>query len=286
MRRLTLLLLLGVMGLAVIAGTAHAARPGPSIPKPREPGNGWQVGAVSDVSSVNRAEMQLAHSCPIAVPAPGEAYSYSLVGITESNFTVRMGYIVLGSDGASATCYNTPDQGSQCCSGWARWFVQVLNPSGEEVYWKISRAGEANPPPASSCSSGDGTCNGYPFSFGRTGPDTWTFWFDWISKAKVRIPGSGNALQKIYFLGEVSDAGGVMGPRTALTTYRVTGGSTWLEPEVASSFYSGLSCTDGYGVHSPNEGPPRNNGTAYWSTEAGSGVTCVEGDLWTTTASP
>jgi hypothetical protein len=280
-----LFLLLSVLTLfAGFGGTAHADDPW----RPKPPMGGLQAGATSDLPNVDRLEMQLAHSCPIQVPSsPGAAYSYSIVGITDTNYVVRMGYIVLQSDGANASCYHTPTAGSVCCSGWARWFVQVLRPDGSEAYWKISRRGEANPPPASSCSSGDGTCNGYPFSIGRVGNETWNFWFDWISKARVRVPGSGNTLKKAYYLAELSGtngvAGGVLGPRTALTTYRYFNGTAWVEPGTAQSFYFNLTCNAPYGVESTGLGPPRSNGVRYHATAAGSGVTdssCTNGILW------
>jgi len=286
MRRFALAGVLLLLTAVALGGLAEAAPPGASIPHPKAPGQGIQAGAMSSVSGVDRAEMQLGHACPIQVPStPGAAYSYSLVGVTDTGYVLRIGYIVLQSDGGSASCYTTPDSGSTCCSGWARWFIQILDPNGNEAYWKISRAGEANPPPASSCSSGDGTCNGYPFSFGRTSPDTWTFWFDWIAKGRIRVPGSGSKLIKVYFLGELGGTNGglgdVMGPRTALTTYRVTGSATWQEPSTAEAVYFNLFCSDGYGARSPGLGPARNNNVAYHETEAGSRVTCdPDGTLW------
>ncbi len=291
-KHLLLGLVLAGATAVVLAASVAAARPGPQIPKPLKPETGIQLGAKSTVTGVDRVEMQLAHACPILVPTTtGGAYSYSVVAVTNTDYVLRMGYIVLQSDGSGATCYNTPGAGSQCCSGWARWFIQVLDPSGNEMYWKISRPGEANPPPASSCSSGDTTCSGYPLFFGRTGTDTWTFWFDWISKARVRVPGSGSSLKEVYYLGELGgtngELGSVMGPRTALTTYRVTGSGVWQEPSSAQAVYYNVSCNDGYGVNSPGFGPSRNNGKSYWNTAVGSGVTCdQDGTLWSAPASP
>src|SRR5215213_4244948 len=137
MFRLASVAVLAFVAIAVLAlsGSVAAAPPASEAWKPKPIGQGLQVGVVSDVSGVERAEMQLDHACPINVPAsPGAAYSYSLVGITDTNYTVRMGYVVLQSDGASASCYLTPGAGSICCSGWAHWFVQVLRPDGSEAY--------------------------------------------------------------------------------------------------------------------------------------------------------
>lgn len=280
------LLSLGALAivLVVLSETTFAA----TNYHPKAPGaaGAIQVGATSSVAGTDRAEMQLEHACPIAVPVtPGAAYSYSLVGVTDKDFVIRMGYLVRQSDGVGATCYNTPDSGSQCCSGWGRWFIQVLRSDGSEAYYKESRAGEANPPPASSASSGDGTMNGYPFSFGRVGNDTWNFWFDWVSKARVRVAGSGNQLKQLYFLAELSGTNGVLGdvvgPRTALTTFRYWNGSTWVEPSSAVSFATGgTPCPLGYGVEAAGLGPARANGRQYHATSAGSDVTCDSDGLW------
>ena len=285
---------------SLIVGSAIAAPPegkGPggngggtsSLPKPKLPGaaGAIQVGArgsLADLDSVDRAEMQLSHGCPIEVPtATGSAYSYSLVGKTANDWTLRMGYMVLQSDGATASCY-LRDGGSVCCSGWARWFIQVFDNTGKEVYWKLSRAGEANPPPASSADSGDDTFNGYPFSFVISG-DTATFYFDWITKARVRL-GNAGLLTEVYFMGELTSsvADDVMGPRTALTTFRVwSGGPSWIEPSPAVAISFGASCAlhgVAYAGRSPSQ---RNDGVYYHSTAVGSGVECSASGstLWT-----
>lgn len=254
-------LLAVVLIAAFAAATATAARPdfGADQWKPKKPGAGLQVGVESGALTANyiRAEMQLKHESPIVAPsAAGSAYSFSIVAETDTGFFIRMGYVVLQSDG-----------------GLARWFIQILDASGSEKYWKLSRAGEANPPPASSCSSGDGTCDGYPFSLGTSKRDNWQFWFDWISKANVRVNGSGSRIVRVYYLGEVSHAGQLMGPRTALTTYRVTTGATWDRPGAKAFYAGGATCAD-YGVDFAGT-TTRADGQTYNSTAAGSGVGCA-----------
>src|SRR5206468_1347023 len=120
-------------------------------------------------------DMKLAHvtandASNIRAPGPGASYSYSIGAYTTTGYWLQMGYIVLGSDG----------------NGLARWFVQVLKPDGSTLEWKLSRAGEANPPPACSACSG-GSTDGYPFAFTTTARGEWTFWFDGITKDRVRL---------------------------------------------------------------------------------------------------
>jgi hypothetical protein len=252
-----------------LAGTA-LARPdfGTSQWKPKKPGDGIQVGANAMLDKPYKGvDMQLKHEWPIVAPStPMSAYSFSVIGVTNTGHFVRMGYIVPQSDGG----------------GLARWFVQILDGAGNEKYWKLSRAGEANPPPASSCSSGDGTCDGYPFYVGSTRPDTWQFLFDGISKANVRVAGSGSSIVEVYFLGEVRHAGELMGPRTALTTFRVQASSGWVEPASAQAFYSNVdtnACPFGVELR-PLENATRADGKTYRATAAGSGVACTTDDLW------
>jgi hypothetical protein len=265
------ILIIATAGFA-LAGVSEAAKPTPTLLRPKLPGaaGALQIGIHSSLAATdgfNRAEMQLKHESPIIQPTtPGSAYSFSLIGVTNNGWRLRMGYIVYESD----------------TDGWARWFIQVFDNTGKEVYWNVSRAGETNPPPASSCSSGDGTCNGYPFSFGLTSSNTWTFWFDWISKARVRLTGAGSALTDVYFLGELTGAGSgeTMGPRTALTTYRVwNGGPSWVEPATATRAELGLACGSEYGVTSAGLGPARANNVQYHATIVGSGVSCND-PLW------
>ncbi len=226
-----------VSGLLLGSGAlAVAAPPDPcsSSCKPKAPGLGLQAG-VTSVSGAgfstltNRAETQIAHEGVITAPSlAGSSCCYSLVGITENGYVLRMGYIVLAGE-----------------NGLARYFVQVLAPNGSEHYWLLSRAGAANPPPACSACSGDTTVLGYPFSFGLTRSGTWTFWFDWIAKAQVKIPAS--TLTQVYFLGEVSQAGMALDARKALTTYRVWSsavGGDWAEPTTATVYRSNTSCDE------------------------------------------
>lgn len=263
-------MLLAAVAALALAGTAVAARPdfGADQWKPKKPGAAVQVGAVASVGDgFKAAEFQLKHEWPIVAPATQySAYSFSVVGETDTGFFVRMGYIVLQSDGG----------------GLARWFVQILDKSGKEKHWVLSRAGEANPPPASSCSSGDGTCEGYPFFVGSTKLDTWQFLFDGITKSNVRVKGSGSTISQVWFLGEVSHDGDLMGPRTALTTFRVLNGDGWQEPASASGYYSKVDTTAcPYGVERrPEEDTTRANLQTYKATAAGTGIDCTTGALW------
>ena len=94
MFRLASITVLALVAISVpaLGGSVAAAPPVSELWKPKPIGQGLQVGVVSEVAGVERAEMLLDHTCPINVPtAPGAAYSYSLVGITDTNYTVRMG---------------------------------------------------------------------------------------------------------------------------------------------------------------------------------------------------
>ena len=175
-----------------------------------------------------------------------------------------MGYIVVGGDG-----------------GLARWFIRVYDPSGAEVYWKLSRAGEANPPPGCSACSGDNTTDGYPYSFGVTQTNTWTFWFDWISKAQYKNAKLGKALIRAYYLGEVTGdiPGTSLEPRKALTTYSVTkGNGAWLQPGAVVYRAPGVSCDTSNGLdrtdydvdYSSTDLHQRNDGKWYHSIVVGS----------------
>jgi hypothetical protein len=271
-----------VIASVIWAGASQAAPPNRAVPKPKPlfASGAVQVGAHGSLAGLpvaDRAEMQLGHACPIQVPsASNAAYSYSLVGKTSNGWQIRMGYIVLQSDGANASCY-LRDGSSRCCSGWARWFIQVYDGAGREVYWNLSRAGEANPPPAASASSGDDTVNGYPFSFVLSG-NTASFYFDWISKARVRLSNPG-VLTDVYYVGDLDSAlpSDSMGPRTALTTYRVwNGGPSWIEPSPATALYFGAQCPP-FGVAYVGRSPSaRRDGVKYHSTAAGSGTACSD----------
>ena len=244
-----------------LAGTALAARPGSGASHPALPGTGVQAGAESGMlpATASRVEMQLGHESNIVAPNSG-AYSYSVLGVTDTGYRLRMGYIVLAGE-----------------SGLARWFIQVFDNNDSEVYWKLSRAGETNPPPGCSACSGDNTTDGYPFAFGYTNANTWTFWFDWITKAQYKSAKAGNRLIKVYYLAETASAPELMGPRLALKTFRVwpDAASGWTEPD-ATAFYSmNASCT--YGLEVKNALYL----DAYHSIRAGSGVSgCPTGQLW------
>ncbi|HLF78315.1 MAG TPA: hypothetical protein VJB57_12590 [Dehalococcoidia bacterium] len=242
--------------------------PCPDSCRPKAPGLGIQAGVTSVngagfSAATDRVETQVAHEGTIVAPSlTGSSYSYSLVGITEHRYVLRMGYIVLAGE-----------------NGFARFFVQVLKPNGSPHYWLLSRAGAANPPPACSACSGDTTTAGYPFSFGLTRSGTWTFWFDWISKAQVKVPAS--RLTQVYFLGEVSHAAMSLDPRKALTTYRVWSssvGGDWSEPAGASVYRSNTACNDAdgsqtndYDVQRSAENVTiRNDNKTYKSTLVGS----------------
>lgn len=253
-----------VFVLAISGGTALAVPSPAGDFKPRAPGLGVQAGVTSFVIDVNRAETQIKHESTIVAPTTaGSSYSYSLVGITDTGYVLRMGYIVLAGE-----------------NGLARWFIRVYNSAGAEVYWNMSRAGAANPPPACSACSGDTTTQGYPYSFGWTGTNTVSFWFDWILKARVKLTGVGSSLKQVYFLGEVNNSEIGMDPRKALTTYRVTKGQgTWTEPASADVYYSsGASCKDTDGAqyadfdvqHTAGDTQVRNDGQTYKSTTVGS----------------
>jgi len=250
-------------------GRASAAPPDPcpaATCRPKVPGSGAQAGVTQEGNlpvNVDRAETQVGHESVIIPPAsPGASYSHSLVGVTETGYTVRMGYIVLGGD-----------------NGLARWFIRVYDSTGKEVYWKLSRAGEANPPPGCSACSGDTTTQGYPYSFGVTQANTWTFWFDWIAKAQVKDARIGKQLLRVYYLGEVTGdiEGTTLESRKALTTYRVTkGNGAWLEPE-AIVYRANYTCDTSDGVEKRTEYDveyaglqQRNDGQKYHSIVAGS----------------
>jgi hypothetical protein len=251
---------------ALLATTALGQSPDPcpaATCRPKFPGYGVQAGLTSAVSNVDRAETQIAHEATIVAPtASGSSYSYSIVAETDTHWVMRMGYIVLANE-----------------QGLARWFVRIYDDKGVEKQWSLSRAGAANPPPACSACSGDTTTQGYPFSFGLTQANTWTFWFDWITKLQYKNSAAGTKLIKVYFLGEANSSNIGMDPRKALTTYRLTlGQGSWFEPTSVTVYSSSAACNDTDGAQyadfdvqrTATDTQVRNDGKTYRSTTVGS----------------
>ena len=299
--RLGLAVAVAAVALASIAGPAAAQRPAFSLAKPHRfgvptPGDSNQFVQVAAHSSsgradgytVNGVETKVRHEATIVAPNADASYSFSAGAYTTSGYWLQMGYIVLGSDG----------------NGLARWFVQILNPDGSTHTWKLSRAGEANPPPACSACSGDAGAGGYPFAFTSDSSGNWTFWFDGIVKVKVSLGAAHNRVDtgRIYFLGEVTapqvrDGGGqyhnIMGPRSTVRTLRLWSNQAgnWTEPTSAQAAYYGSP----YGTVGPGACPPSPYGITYlnrsWDSyvnawhhnvKAGSTVSCTPAgqNLW------
>ncbi|HEV2172162.1 MAG TPA: hypothetical protein VGR71_01290, partial [Nitrospira sp.] len=138
-------------------------------------------------------------------------------------------------------------------------------------------AGAANPPPACSACSG-GSTDGYPYSFGSKGNGNWTFWFDWITKARVNLSGSGNTIQQLFYVGEVNATGVTMSQRTALVTMAAWNGS-WVDAAPANTYYNGGASCSVYGLAPQGTYTNGNQGT-FHSLLAGSGAGCATNPLW------
>lgn len=229
--------------------------------------------AAADGGAPGGVDMKLAHvasnnAANIKSPSPGSSYSYSIGAYTTTGYWLQMGYMVLGSDG----------------DGLARWFVQVLDRNGALVEWKLSRAGEANPPPACSACSG-GSTDGYPFAFTATAKGEWTFWFDGITKDRVRLTANDVALDStrgIYYMAEVTaakSASEVMGPRTSLRTLSLwsSRSRTWVEAAHATAVYASSdgqrNCVQ-YGAQNAGTYTAGNYPGVAHSIIAGSGINC------------
>jgi hypothetical protein len=255
---LTAVALTAALALAQFVEAARPPSPSPATPRchrfgaptPGDNNQFIQVAAKSggtrtdDVSTINGLDFKLAHvdvASQIVAPTSG-AYCYSVGGFTTSGRWLQMGYMVLAGE-----------------NGLARWFVQVLDTDGTTLTWKLSRAGEANPPPACSACSG-GSTDGYPFGFNSIMQGKWTFYFDGISKAKVDL-GSDTALDssRLYYIGEVSAANAgaqTMQPRVTLRTLTLWSNAerNWRESSSASAEYycsPGASNCDSYGIEHP-----------------------------------
>lgn len=286
---LTLLAVSVVFGHSAVGGRggrAVAAAPPPTVSKPhpfaRQTDAGQQFVQVAAHStqaypglaaSVNGIETKIAHESPIVAPNADASYSFSAGAYTTTGYWLQMGSIVLGSDGG----------------GLARWFVQVLNCGSATattacttVYWKLSRAGEANPPPACSACSGDAGTGGYPYAFTSDGSGTWTFWFDGLTKAKVSLGAANRTVDpsQVYFLGEVTAASNVtsniMGPRHTIRTLRLwsTSAGAWAEAQSAQAEYYLNPSACPYGIASLGLVFDTYTGTSYHAVKAGSTVAC------------
>jgi hypothetical protein len=293
--RIAVIPLIGIIALIMLAGGVPPARAATvtSLPRPHRFGlqtagettQFIQVAAAntagrSDGAIINGVDMKLAHvlnndAANIIAPGRAASYSFSIGAYTTTGYWLEMGYIVLGDDG----------------NGLARWFTRVLDKNGNEIFWKLSRAGAADPPPACSACSG-GSTDGYPFAFTSDTSGTWTFWFDGLNRGHVALPDSKlDAAKGVYFIGEVTAANSVganiMGPRTALRTLSLWSNQlgNWREAASASSSYfdsTGASVCPPFGIAPAGVYSVAGNypGVAH-ETAAGSSVTCSSAWLWT-----
>ncbi len=281
--------------LALVFASPVAAQRAAPMPKPHRFGTATpgdnnqfiQVAASStsgrpDGRQVNGVETKIRHESTILAPGANAGYSFSAGAYTTTGYWLQMGYLVLGTDGG----------------GLARWFVQVLDPTGKTVEWKLSRAGAANPPPACSACSGDAGTGGYPFAFTSDTGGAWTFWFDGITKDRVTL-GSANAAidpTRVYFIGEVTApsnvSSNVMGPRTALRTLRLwsNAAGSWVEPAGAQVAYAnstgaGAAACPVYGIESAGTLWDSYANAAFHAVRAGSGAACTPAGtaLWPNT---
>jgi hypothetical protein len=246
--RLAVAVALFALLLVVTAGPTAAQRPTFALAKPHPYGQlsdaGYQfvqvvaqsgptTGIGTGANPIRGIETKVAHSGTILAPSNAQAsYSYSVGAYTPAvngvRHWVQMGYLVLGSDGG----------------GVARWFTQVLKcpATGNctTVEWKMSRAGEANPPPACAACSGDAGHGGYPFAATSDANGTWTFWFDGIKKGNVSLGSAFSTVDPgaVYFLAEATAPSqsfgtgtNTMAPRDTIRTLRLWSATTgWIEP--------------------------------------------------------